>query len=402
MASPVDTSVKFYRDDFPGAPVLSGTAGAAIAVLDACLVNGFGLRTATSLVVSGGVATMMLPSNASNPNLVDSVVLVDGVTGALTALNGEQRVTGATATTLTFATAAADGTATGTITVKTAAAGWAKAHFGTNKAAYRSLDAAGSQLYFRVDDSSTTDMLVRGFETMSDVDAGTGPFPTLVEASPAGYWSKSQSAGAGANKWDLFADSRAFIFSPLAGYSQSDTYAGQASYFFGDLVSFKSVDPYACAITWAASPPNSATAGSLHHINTTNHNLRFARSYVGTGSAVQGFTYPSCGASSATGISGVDALYGAFPTVTDGGLRLARLNFLQGAQTGSNVVLRGTAPGYLWAPQNSLESFRRGDRVNATGDLGGRKLYCVSTTANFSDQATAAGRSFIDITGPWR
>ena len=73
--------------------------------------------------------------------LVEGVVgvLVDGVTGSMTALNGEQRVTAATATTLQFATAVADGTATGTITVKTAPAGWQKLYTGTNKAAFKSL-----------------------------------------------------------------------------------------------------------------------------------------------------------------------------------------------------------------------------------------------------------------------
>ena len=45
MASPVDTTVKFYREDFPGAPVLNGVAGSLIDLLDACLCTGFGLRS---------------------------------------------------------------------------------------------------------------------------------------------------------------------------------------------------------------------------------------------------------------------------------------------------------------------------------------------------------------------
>ena len=39
------TSVKYFHSELPGAPVLSGTAGSRIAVLDACLVNGWGLLT---------------------------------------------------------------------------------------------------------------------------------------------------------------------------------------------------------------------------------------------------------------------------------------------------------------------------------------------------------------------
>jgi len=133
MASPVDTSVKFVTETMPGAPVLSGTPGALISLLDALLVTGFGLRTATSVVVAGGVATVTLSSNALNANLLHSVILVDGVAAPMADLNGEQRVTAASTTTLQFATAVADGTATGTITVKSAPAGWEKLYSGTNK-----------------------------------------------------------------------------------------------------------------------------------------------------------------------------------------------------------------------------------------------------------------------------
>ena len=39
---PTDTTVKFYNSSMPGAPVLSGSAGAMLAVLQACLVDGWG------------------------------------------------------------------------------------------------------------------------------------------------------------------------------------------------------------------------------------------------------------------------------------------------------------------------------------------------------------------------
>lgn len=50
----MSTAVKFFHSEMPSAPVLSGTAGSLLAILDACLVNGWGLMTATSVVVSGG------------------------------------------------------------------------------------------------------------------------------------------------------------------------------------------------------------------------------------------------------------------------------------------------------------------------------------------------------------
>ena len=68
MASPVDTSAKFFNENLPDAPVLNGVAGSLIGLLTACLVTGFGLRTAVSLVVSGGVATLTLADEAKNAN----------------------------------------------------------------------------------------------------------------------------------------------------------------------------------------------------------------------------------------------------------------------------------------------------------------------------------------------
>lgn len=214
MASPVDTSVKFITENMPGAPVLSGTAGALISVLDALLVTGFGLRTATSVTVAGGVATVTLASNAQNANLLHSVILVDGVAAPMADLNGEQRVTAAGTTTLQFATAVADGTATGTITVKSAPAGWEKLYSGTNKAVYRSTHVQSAKHCLRVDDTGTTSARVVGYETMTDVDTGVGPFPTAAQMSGGGYWWKSIDATATARGYFFAADPRMLLAAP--------------------------------------------------------------------------------------------------------------------------------------------------------------------------------------------
>src|ERR1700740_2942620 len=121
-----DTSVKYFDSTMIGGPVLSGTVGSIIGILDACLVNGFGQVTLDSLVVSGGVATATRA--AGHSHVKDGVAFIAGSSIAL--LNGEQKVTAVTATTFQFATTAADGTATGTITSKVAPAGWVKAFTG--------------------------------------------------------------------------------------------------------------------------------------------------------------------------------------------------------------------------------------------------------------------------------
>ena len=116
MTSPVDTSVKHFHSDMLNAPVLSGTAGSLISVLDACLVNGFDLKSATGLVVAGGVATLSF--SGTHSATVGSVILVAG--SSITALNGEQKVTEVASGVVRFATDEADATASGTITFKMA------------------------------------------------------------------------------------------------------------------------------------------------------------------------------------------------------------------------------------------------------------------------------------------
>lgn len=403
MASPVDTSVKFYRDDFPGAPVLNGVAGSAISTLDACLVSGFGQRTVTSLVVAGGVATATLASDPKNGNLLHSVVLVEGVTGALGDLNGEQRITSASSTALQWATALADGTAAGTITVKTAPAGWEKRFSGTNKAAYRSLapEAYGAHLW--VNDVGTTICNVRGFVEMTDVDTGAGPFPTTVDSAAGGFWTKSSSANATAIRWDIFADARIFYYCPVSGSGANPTQIGQAQYAFGDAERFKSTDPFASILTAStATTSTAANYGSVLYNGQGGggaHISRWARSYTGLGAAVSAFCTSYVGTNSSP--SGNDTLQGQFPAPTDGGLRVSKVYATETAQIGATAVLRGEMPGAYFSPQSGLyQSFQRGDTV----PFGAKKLYAVYVGTSFSDTpaSTNAGRGFFDITGPWR
>lgn len=399
MASLVDTSVKFFRDDFPGAPVLNGMEGAFIGLLNACLDTGFGLRAATSLVVSSGVATITLPSDAKNPNLLDSVILVEG--SSIAALNGEQRVIFASALELKFATGAADGTATGSITVKTAPAGWEKKYTGTNMAAYRSRDPLSTGAFLQVNDANPLVAVVRGYEAMSDVNTGTGALPTVSEAPAGGFWKKSTANDAVANRWDIFADGRIFYFCPAAYYGLNPMYTGQAAYWFGDVNEFKSGDPFRASLSAARSDPGgSSNYGSVFigGQSGTSAWARLARSYTGIGSAVQLYAVTYVGGDGA--YSGVDSTLGKFPVPTDGVLRLSPIRCIEGAGVGVNAVLRGDMPGAYHVPQSEIyKFFQRGDRVNA----GTKRMYVVQSGSNFGEtQASESGRGFFDITGPWR
>lgn len=403
MASPVDTSVKFYRNDFPGAPELNGVAGAAIGLLDACLVTGFGLRTATSVVVAGGVATVTLPSDAKNPNLLYSVVVVDGVTGGMTALNGEQRVTVASTTTLQFATAVADGTATGTITVKTAPAGWEKRFTGTNKAAYRSLSPESRGMHLWVNDAGTTTCNVRGFEAMSDVDSGTGLFPTSAASAGGHFWWKSAAANSNAARWGVFADHRTIFFLPQAGSASNSSHIHCPAHAFGDMLEYRSVDAHAVWLSAHTAAVGNSSHGSVLGYTPSSSNAVAARAQSGIGGPVTIYNWP-VSLSSQANYSGADVVQGAYPP-PDGRLRLMRILMNEIAPNTATTVLRGEVPGLWHVPQSGLwQHFAPGDIVSVdSGELSGRKLYCVyAGVGNADTLATSAGRAFVDITGPWR
>lgn len=396
MASPVDTTVKFYREDFPGAPVLNGVAGSLIDLLEACLCTGFGLRAVTSLVVAGGVATLTLASDAKNVNLLHSVILVEGVPGALTALNGEQRVTWASSTELKFATAAADGTATGSITVKTAPAGWEKKFSGTNKAVLKSLAVEANTSYLWVSDTGTTNANVRAYEAMTDVDTGAGAAPTVAQLASGGYWAKSAAANVTPIGWDLFSDARAFYYCPVPYTAYGTQYTGQGCWFYGDPIAFKGTDAFSTAIFFG-NQDNSLypQLGSVFY--TTNvDGPRVARGYSGLGASVPCWAKPQTGTSA---LSGDDGFLGAFPSQTDGALLLSEYILVDTASTGAKLVRRGRMPGARHAPQSALGAvFSRKDTVT----VGGKRFYVTSASANAADYGEAGGRMFFDITGPWR
>lgn len=245
----ISNKVRYYHSEMADAPVLSGTAGALIAVLDACLVNGFGTKAINNLTVTDGIATAQISSGHTFGE--GDVLRIAGVTGALSGLNDDWRLASVTADTVTWSVEGLSipaGSATGTITCLRAPAGWEKVFSATNRAAYRSLrHAEHNGLFLYVDDTGTTTARVRGYEAMTDIDTGTGPFPTDAQMSGGGWWGKSTAASATAREWILAADARRLLFCPrVAGQSAK-------SFAFGLLLDAASVDTWATFLSTASS-----------------------------------------------------------------------------------------------------------------------------------------------------
>ena len=396
MASPVDTSVKFFTEEMVGAPALSGTAGALIAVLDACLVDGFGSKSLTSLVVSGGIATATFAGGASAAQ-PQSVILVAGVTGAMTDLNGEQKALTVSSTTVTFATAVADGTASGTVTMKMAPLGWTKVYTGTNKAVYKPSAVEASSALLRVDDSGTTSARVRMYESMTDIDTGTNPAPTDAKVNGGLYWWKSDAASAAARRYTIYGDSRN-VYVGVAPYIANI----HAIFAFGDLDSYKSGDAYGGFICGDTTVVGASALGNLlRHDPENNHSLQIMRSHTGLGVAVSASRRSVCG-TPASGVSGVDPRMGVFPAPSNNGLFLSRM--VAGQQPFSTTGPRGLFPGILYVPQTGTSGgvFPRGTIVEGSGEYAGKKIYAVPHGSVNLSAASDDNASFFDVTGPWR
>jgi hypothetical protein len=383
---------KSFTSAMTGAPVLSGTAGALIAVLDAVLVNGFGLGTLTSLVVSGNVATATY--GAGHPFTVGSVALIAGATPA--GLNGEQRILSTAANTVTFATTGiSDQTATGTITSKVAPAGWSKLYTGTNLAAYKITSVMGTGCILKVDDTGTTTARVRGFEAMSDISTGTGPFPTVAQiAAPGLWWSKSNAASAAARPWRIVADDRGVYFFP----KNADTASEHQGNYFGDILPIKSGDPYACVLRANSADRSASVTAMVDSLEYADSSSSAAGTYVARaantlGGSVQSFQAPvmSIGLAAAhvTGAVGL-----SYPSPVDNGLLLTPVCVY------SASGYRGYFPGLRFSPQITNSAFSTGDVVAGSGDMVGKSV----TIIKLGTPAAGGGQGvvFMDQTSDWR
>lgn len=389
---PPPTDVKFFRFDQPDAPQITNTAGALIGVLDACLVDGWGLVTLDSLSVDvDGIATATRATGHSQ--ILHGVVEIDGATPA--GLNGQHKIVEISSTTFKFEVdPSLAGTATGTITAKVAPAGWEKVFSGSDKAVYRSLDVESTKCLLRVDASNAGYAQIRGYTAMTDVDTGVGPFPDTGQAANFCWFTFYSSTGT--KNWFLVADSRTF-FLGVAYYVSTGMYGVGG---FGDFVPRKPGDSYACFIRAHSNTTSTSTYSEGVSIFAPNAASQYvARDVSGVGGAVQYdyLTWPASTSGSGHMTSGAND--GApYPNPADGALLLA----FSEVQERLSKVFRGRVPGVLYSPQVLRDRVSGGATAWTTVtslDLPGRAILAVPYML-MSSSTFYVG--FIDLTGPWR
>jgi len=382
MTTKADTSVKFGLSTIADAPVMRGQAGAMIELLDAVLVNGYCIRTVDSVVVASEVATVSISAGVPYPE--HAVIAMSGA--SVSALNDEWRIHSVTGSSFKFnCPGIADGTATGTISVKMAPAGWVKAFEGTNLAAYRSADPASTGVYLWMDDSDARYPRVRGYEAMTAIDAGTNPFPTFAQSALGAYnWIKSSTADTASRPWAFVGDTR-MIYPMIAAHPSN--YEGIYSLGrFGDLVAFNPADPWACEII----------ASTTTSINAPGQNMDSSYA-VGSHASVSrprgldGLYSPA----PRQALSAVSSLNPAGPPPTD--TQLLSEVFPTNSSL-SNEPVRGKVPGLLWSYGTTTTLFN-----NQTVEVAdGRVLFFVRAGNQTVTSNPRHAAYDLGVTGGWR
>lgn len=370
--------VKYFHSGQAGAPVLSSSAGSLLAVLDACLVNGFGLQVLDSLSIVDGV---LIGNKAGHGFAVDQVIKISGASQSQ--LNGEWVVSStATGSFHADATGIANVSGTGTITAKAAPAGWEKAFSSTNIAAYRSLDPESCACLLRIDDTGSS-ARVRGYVDMTDIDTGSGPFPADTQVSGGGYIPKGSSS----TPWVIVADSKVLY---LMNSTRTDfgTLIYQV-HLFGDFESERAGDAYACALqTFGVGGDDPAHAWTqIGKVNFTDaeSKLYAARSYNQMGDAVQMLTsfigqYPSGHTSGLV-----------YPSGASNGIILSPV---VAKEVATNTMRCLSLPGVYATPQ--AQPLNSGSVIRHVG-AGDKTMLVVAVGLG----GYTAGRLIFDLTGPW-
>lgn len=236
-----------------------------------------------------------------------------------------------------------------------AAAGWAIEYTGTNKRVYRA--PSGTRLRLRVDDSGGSGFArVVGYESMSDVDTGTAPFPTAAQVSGGLYWYYANGSARG---WVIAATDRQVILH--FQYDSTSTWTSGLGWYFGDLVSFKSGDAYHCVIlgnNTASASTNLFQAAATPGSTVTGHYLARAYTQLGASLAVG-----KCVANMfPAGESGVVSGGTTYPDPVTGRVRLARWQLVEP----SGVAHRGYFPGMWHLNHSTFGALANGDTISGT------------------------------------
>lgn len=343
----------FFHSGMAGAPTNTNAAGSTLEIIRSCLVTGFNLKSVVSASVTSEVMTL---TYAAPHGYEDKVWLrLDGAAGG----SITQRVTTAAgASTLTIpAPGFADGAVAGTLSTRVAAADWEEVFTGTLKAVFRSkVEGPGStRFYYRVSDAVLgAEARLRGFESMTDVDTGLGPFPSLAQVAGDGA-NIVRCNSATVRGWWVVCDSRT-VYGGFANDSASNYW----TLFFGDQMPFGSTDVFFASVIGATD----LSGNSIHYS---------ARAANGTGTSRE---------------AAIRTIFGnnngrAYPSSIDGGMVLARPVITQDDTNNAIGALRGVMRGLIQCSAQPIPS-NQGWLLMISSGIAGRTCVVRTGGPNFN------------------
>jgi hypothetical protein len=219
---------------------------------------------------------------------------------------------------------------------------------------------------------------VVGYETMSDVNTGTGPFPTAGQQSGGLYMAKSSTADATARAWVIIADSKCFYMwvgkdrASVTGVLSTEYHP---MFRFGDFYSYKAGDAYNCSIIGATTAVMYTEFGRcMANINASATVGSYAaRSYTQTGGSV--VLSHLCEVAMAAGTSSMgSSSYIAYPDPVSGAMLLARVMLVE-----SGNIVRGHLHG-VWNPLHNMPG-SHADTFGGSGELLGKTFILLQSSA---------------------
>lgn len=414
---PISTPVRFFDSTMPNAPQLSGTAGTLRAILDACLVDGFDVKTVNDITISGDVATVNISSGHVFTPL--DVIRIEGATPA--ALNNDWRVVSANGSQLTFdvsGTGLTNGTATGTITAKRAPAGWSKAFADGNTVVYRTAGTLPDRMDVRIDDAGTTSARIKCYIEATGLSSGVGEFPTEADRPGGLHLCKSIAASAAVRYWAIFADDKfCYFFSDIAGLGAASC-AGAAFGLGAPLLPGGQATPFLEASRIAAISANSYDAFAFPAVYVASsqtasaHYTNYVATYVGLGIDGTNGSYPAfksnLGASPLVGmlVDSYTTLF-SFPDPVTNALLCTPTYILTWTKaTLQSPVLRAKLPGFF-APLHPVPLPDLGTVTGVVGVASGTLKAKTMRSLGISNTGAVSSSSFVcqalfDVIGPWR
>lgn len=259
--------------------------------------------------------------------------------------------------------------------------GWTKTFSGTNTATYRA--PTGNRFYLGIDDTSTTNFRLRGFEVATSagtaITSGINPFPNDSQVSGGLYIVKRQAMS---TPWFLISDGLIFYF--CCNYT-AGTPEHNDGMCFGDFIPYATYDTFNTVIKGSYDTGNSGfqNTSKLRNVVNTTYIARSATQLGG--STYANFIIDVSRSKSDFRIGGSGT---PFPHPITNTLDLGIV------EIGDSIGIRGRLPG-IWCPFHTYGSFANGDTY-------------TSNTLNRSFIARKFGYSsetstiFFETTDNWR